>query len=347
MSFFEDALKNGVKFQLVDISEVPKDKRLCTISGVGGGVLKEDRDRVAPYSQRVLRTEDAQIQRWKRIDKEMSDYIGDEIYSYIASETGSGNGIMPMRMNAILGKPIVDGDGCGRAKPEIGLSLTHVVGIPMTPIVLLTPFDEVVIVKSVVDDYRGEDITRHVAVASGGSVTAARCPATVEEYEKGIAKGQITRCIKIGAAIKKAREKGADPVEAFQKEANAYKIFEGKVSSLELEGRGGFSWGNWHIDGEGEFKGKKLRIWVKNENLVSWLDDKPYVTCPDLVCVVDAETCEGLGNSGQIGATYTGKTVTVLGIKALERWRTPRGIEIFGPKHFGFDIEYVPLEKFL
>jgi hypothetical protein len=347
MPFFEDALKRGVKFQLVDISEVPKDKRLCTISGVGGGVLKEDRDRVAPYSQRVLRTEDAQIQRWKRIDKEISDYIGDEIYSYISSETGPGNGIMPMRMNAILGKPIVDGDCCGRAKPEIGLSLTHVAGIPMTPIVLLTPFDEVVIVKSVVDDYRGEDITRHVAVASGGSVTAARCPATIKEYEKGIAKGQITRCIKIGAAIKKAREKGADPVEAFQKETNAYKIFEGKVSSLELEGRGGFSWGNWHIDGEGEFKGKKLTIWVKNENLVSWLDGKPYAMCPDLVCVVDAETCEGLGNSGQIGATYTGKRVAVLGIKALEQWRTPRGIEIFGPKHFGFDIEYVPVEKVL
>jgi len=345
MTFFEDALKKGVKFQLIDISEAPKDKRLCTISGVGGGVSREDRERVASYSQRVQRTEEAQIQRWKRIDRDLSDYIGDEIHSYISSETGSGNGIAPMRMNAILGKPIVDGDGCGRAKPEIGISLTHVAGIPIAPIVILTPFNETVIVKTVVDDYRGEDITRHVAVASGGSCTAARCPATVKEYEKGIAKGQITRCIRIGEAIRKAREKGADPVEAFQKATKAYKIFEGKVGSLELEGRGGFNWGNWYLEGEGEFKGKKLRIWVKNENLVSWLDDKPYAMCPDLICVVDAKTSEGLANSGQIGATYAGKKVTVLGIKALDQWRTPKGIEIFGPKHFGFNIEFTPIEE--
>ena len=342
----EYAFKKGLKFQLADISELPKNKRLCTISGVGGGVLKEDRERVAPYAQKVPRTEDSDYQRLIKVDKEMSNYIGEEIYSYLPSETGPGNGVMPLNMNAMLGKPCVDGDTCGRAKPETGICLTHVVGIPVAPVVIVTPFNETVILKSVVDDYRAEDITRHVAVASGGSATAARCPARVEEYEKGIVPGQVTRCIKIGAAIRKAREKGGDPVETFQKVAEAHKIFEGTVRSFTMEGRGGFNWGNWQIEGSGEFKGKKLRVWYKNENLVSWLDDKPYATCPDLICIVDSKTCEGFSNFGQSG-THNGKNVTVFGISANERWRTPKGIEVFGPKHFGFDIEYTPLERIL
>ena len=135
-------------------------------------------------------------------------------------------------------------------------------------------------------------------------------------------------------------------MEAFQKEAKVYRIFEGTVRSFTMEGRGGFNWGNWQIEGSGKFKGKKLRVWYKNENLVSWLDDKPYAMCPDLICIVDSKTCEGFSNFGQSG-THNGKNVTVFGISANERWRTPKGIEVFGPKHFGFDIEYTPLERIL
>jgi DUF917 family protein len=49
-----------------------------------------------------------------------------------------------------------------------------------------------------------------------------------------------------------------------------------------------------------------------------------------------------LSNFG--GANHVGKKVTVFGIKALDLWRTVKGVEIFGPRHFGFDINYVPME---
>ncbi|RLI34051.1 hypothetical protein DRO56_00195 [Candidatus Bathyarchaeota archaeon] len=346
MSMVEDALKKGLEFRLAEISELPKERRLCILSGVGGGVSKEDRERVAAYLQRFPRTRERRVQLLRRVAKELADYIGEEFCAYIASETGPGNGILPMYLNAIEGKPCVDGDCCGRAKPEIGISLTNVAEIPVTPLAMVTPFEEVVILKSAVDDYRAEDITRFVAVASGGGVTAARCPATVEEYEKGIVPGQVSRCIRIGAAVREAREKGRDPLKAFQEEPGVYKIFEGTVSSFEVEGRRGFHWGEWHIEGADEFKGKRLRVWFKNENLISWLDGEPYAMCPDLICIVDSETCDGLSNFRESGA-YNGRRVTVFGVKAHERWRTPRGIEVFGPKHFGFDIEYIPLEELL
>ncbi|MFB0558461.1 MAG: hypothetical protein ACETVY_05015 [Candidatus Bathyarchaeia archaeon] len=29
----------------------------------------------------------------------------------------------------------------------------------------------------------------------------------------------------------------------------------------------------------------------------------------------------------------------------MDKWRTPKSIEILEPRHFGFDLDYVPLEK--
>jgi DUF917 family protein len=337
------AFDHGHKFNLVDISELKNDDMLCIISSVGGGVPQEVRDRVAPYHSIFKSNIETRIQRFHRSPEELSKYIGKEFAAYLPSETGGGNGIMPMFLNALEGKPSVDGDGCGRAKPEIGISLTHVAGIPMAPISVFTPFMESIIIKSAVDDFRGEDMTRHLAVASGGGVTATRSSGTVKEYKNGIAPNQVTRCIKIGNAIKKAREGGDDPGEAFVKAAGAHRLFEGTVTKYEFEGRGGFNWGNWHIKGAGEYEGHHMRVWYKNENLISWLDDKPYVRCPDLLCVVDSETCEGLSNFSR--ADYEDQKVTVFGVPAIGMWRTPKGIEIFGPKHFGYPIEYEPLEN--
>jgi DUF917 family protein len=249
-----------------------------------------------------------------------------------------------MYLAALEGKPCIDGDCCGRAKPEIAISTTHVAGISITPLVIVTPFDEVMVLKSAVDDYRAEDICRHVAIVSGGGVTVARCPARKKEYLKGIMQGQVTKCIELGEAIRKARNEHRDPVKAIIEKTNAYFLFNGIVGSYEDIAEGAFNYGNWVIKGLGRFSGHVFRVWFKNENLISWLDGKIYVTCPDLICVVDRRTGIGLQNMVKTGI-YNGSEVVVLGIKAPELWRTSKGIEIFGPRHFGYDLEYVPLEE--
>ncbi|MBS7638017.1 DUF917 domain-containing protein [Candidatus Bathyarchaeota archaeon] len=336
----EDAFDRGFRFQLADPGELPQDGLLCILGGVGGGVPEEVRRRVQPYLQRVRETRNERLNRIRNAVRELSEYIGEEFCSYIASETGPGNGVMPMYMAASEGKPVVDGDCCGRAKPELAISLTHVAGIPITPLAMVTPFGETLILKNAIDDYRAEDLCRYAAIASGGGVTVARCPARVEEYRRGMAPNQVSRCISIGAAIRVARERGEDPVEAFIEAAGGKRLFEGVVAQHEVDKRGGFNWGTWLIKGSGEYEGHTYKVWFKNEHLISWLDDKPHVTCPDLICIVETNTCHGLSNFVDSGIN-NGKNVTVLGIKAYEGWRTKKGIEIFNPKYFGFDIEYI------
>lgn len=340
-SMIDEAFEGGYEFKLADIDEIDDDQMLCIVAGVGGGVTNEIREKVAPYYKKFEQTPESRLKRLRKAASELSDYLGKKIYSFIAAETGGGNGVLPMFLNALEGNPSVDADCCGRAKPEMGISLTTVAGISVTPIAMVSPFMETVILKSAVDDLRAEDITRSVAVASGGGVTVARCPATVKDYKRAVAPNQVSKCIKIGEAVRDAKERGEDPSKSFLKASGASLIFRGRVTRFESEGRGGFNWGNWHIEGGQDYEGHTLRVWFKNEHLVSWLDGEPFVSGPDLICIIESGTFEGLSNFVP-SATHDGKVVTVFGLKAIDAWRTQKGIELFSPRHFGFDFDYAP-----
>jgi DUF917 family protein len=104
-------------------------------------------------------------------------------------------------------------------------------------------------------------------------------------------------------------------------------------------------WGNIEIGGNDDFAGHKLRVWFKNEHLMSWFDGSPYVTCPDAICILDAGTGEGLSNWGS--DLSKGRRVVAIGIRADPLFRTKKGLDVFAPRAFGHDIDYVPIERVL
>jgi len=38
-------------------------------------------------------------------------------------------------------------------------------------------------------------------------------------------------------------------------------------------------------------------------------------------------------------------TVSLIGYRSADRFRSPRALEVLGPRHFGVDADYVPIEK--
>ena len=74
---------------------------------------------------------------------------------------------------------------------------------------------------------------------------------------------------------------------------------------------------------------------------MSWLDGDPYVSSPDVVEVVDPRTAEPLVN------TYVekGQEVVVIAIKRGAHFDTVAGIEAMGPRHWGFDVDFTPVER--
>ena len=61
---------------------------------------------------------------------------------------------------------------------------------------------------------------------------------------------------------------------------------------------------------------------------------------PDLITVVDTTTAEAIATE----LLRYGQRVTVIAFACDPIWRTPRGIETAGPRAFGYDFDYVPIE---
>ena len=111
----------------------------------------------------------------------------------------------------------------------------------------------------------------------------------------------------------------------------------------DWESRDGYMFGETMVEGEGKDRGHTLKIWFKNENHVTWRDGNAWVLSPDLIMVLDTE--------GGIPCTNTilleGAKVGVVGARANAKLRTAKALALLGPRHYGFDLDYAPIEEIL
>ena len=64
-------------------------------------------------------------------------------------------------------------------------------------------------------------------------------------------------------------------------------------------------------------------------------------TTPDLICLVDTETFRPVPTD----ALKYGKRVLVVGLECFHLWRTQAGLDLVGPRYFGIDADYIPIEE--
>ena len=115
------------------------------------------------------------------------------------------------------------------------------------------------------------------------------------------------------------------------------------IKKSEVINHGGYSEGSIDIHGLGQFEEDTFRLWFKNEHLISWKNEKPFITCPDLLTVMDPIQAMAVSNPD----CKEGDEVYVLGWKSDLIWRTQRGIDLLSPKSFGVEIDFKPIEEFL
>jgi len=82
-------------------------------------------------------------------------------------------------------------------------------------------------------------------------------------------------------------------------------------------------------------------VQFQNENLVAIRDGTIVASVPDLITMLDAE----LGDAITTEHLRYGYRVVVIGIRCDPKWRTPAGIALAGPRHFGYEVDYVPIER--
>ncbi len=339
MGMLDAALEEGLNIEWVDVSEIPDDAWTCTPYGMGS---------IAPPTPET----EAEIKRMGLVDRlgdramevavqELGKYAGVEIGAIVPAELGAGNTPAPLITGVRLGIPVVDGDYAGRAIPEEMQGTPYLYEKNSWPFSSVDPWGNICIVKETCNPYMLERIGKLLSVAAYGMTSMAATLLTGREMKEIVVPGTLTKCLELGRAIRQARERGDDPVQVAIEYTGGWLLFEGEVTGKDWEDREGYMIGTTHIKGTGDYAGHTFDVWFKNENHVSWLDGEPYVCSPDLVTIVDRKTGEGFTNT----VIAAGHRVAVVGIKGLEAFRSERGLAAAGPRYFGFDIDYMPIEE--
>jgi len=309
----DEALSQGKEFKLITLEEIPDDAVVLSAIGTGGGTRMEQKARwmILPgffaASGGALRTgfdkttflhdqikmKDktfAPLNSWSELPspdwadaglKRLKELIGEkEIFSSLVGEINQM--LIPRKLMSYPDKgwPIIDATGCGhRAVPECSISSLNIHDVPVCPAVVTTDWGDLLVLEKTLSWQRAEEIIEGISTYSGGE---AGGPLAVEGkvMKKAAIPGAISFTIKIGKAMKKAVESGHDPIEAMINASDgwAHKVFEGEIMALLLEEKYGFTYGYSLLKGTGDWEGHHLKIWYKNENHISWLDEKPYIT---------------------------------------------------------------------
>lgn len=336
LSLIDRALDAGKEFILVGLDEVP-DEALIACPYICGSISPLTGKEERKYAGLPRITEEPPLCAFKALE----EYLSKEFYGVLSPELGGENTAQAFYVAASLGRYIVDADPAGRSVPECQHSTLFANGVNTKTIAVATEFGDVAIVTEVVDALRAEALVRAMAVASKNVVGAADYVATGGELKGAVIPDAISYALKIGRTYREAKEGGRDVAAEIAAAGGGFPLFKGKVRDFSWWDQDGFTFGNTYIDGEGSYADSTYRIWFKNENIVAWRDDEIDVTVPDLICVFNADRGEPVINPHY----ETGMRVSVIGLPAPKEWRTERGLEVFGPKHFGYDIEYVPIEE--
>jgi DUF917 family protein len=338
---FTAALREGLKLEWVDVDGIADDTWTVSPYGMGS---------IAPASPET----EAAIARLGLVDRwgnrasevavrELEKHAGVVIGAIVPIELGADSTPDPLVAGARLGIPVVDGDYAGRSVPEEMQNVTYLYDKPGWPFASVDRWGNVCIVREACIHEMMERIGKMLSVAAFGTCQMAAYLLPGREMKEILLRGSLTRCLDLGRAIRQARERGQDPVRAAVEHSGGWLLFEGEVTGKDWEDRDGYMFGTTHVQGTGDHAGHTLDVWFENENHVSWLDGEPYVCSPDLVTIVDRVTGEGYTNTD----LEAGHRVAVVGVKGLEAFRSERGLAAAGPRHFGFDIEYVPIEELM
>jgi DUF917 family protein len=286
----------------------------------------------------------------------------------IPLEIGGSNGLQGLVLGSSqnMNVPCVDGDWMGRAYPTKWQTTPVVFGereIVFAPVAVADGNGNTLYMGSATSDLKVEQVIRAALSQMGSAVGTADAPVTGAETKRWVVEHTISLSWRIGREVARARrENRIDTVahsiiDAVGGADTGRVLFKGKIVGVERNLYMGHVYGEVIIEGTDATYTGKIKIPFKNENIAAIRipegsesktgeekNEDVLGIVPDLIAVIDAQNGEAIGTPEY----RYGLLVQVIGITASERWTSPRGIQIGGPKAFGFDhLTYKPLGRFV
>jgi uncharacterized protein len=320
----QQAIRQFGPVQLVDVHSLADDALVVPACMMGAPTVMTEK----------LPQGDELINAFHALERVM----GRKIDAVLCGEAGGVNSTTPFVVAAAAGLPLVDGDGMGRAFPELQMVTFTLHGISATPMVLCDDKGNSIVLDTVSNGWT-ERLARAATIEMGGSALLTFYPMSGQQAKAAVVAGTLSLCAEIGQTLRQAKSEHRSPVEALVALLGATRLFHGRISDIERRTEGGFARGRAILTGVEECRDSVLKIDFQNEFLIAERDGAVLVTTPDLISVVDAET----GMPVTTDSLRYGQRLIALGWPCNPKWRTPAGIELVGPRYFRYDVDYHPI----
>jgi len=308
--------------RLVDVADLPDDALIVPACMMG-----------AP---KKLPQGDELMNAFHQLEKLM----GRKIDAVLCGEAGGVNSTIPFVIAAKAGLPLIDGDGMGRAFPELQMVTFTLHGVSATPMVMCDDKGNSIVLDTVSNAWT-ERLARAATIEMGGSALLTFYPMTGAVAKKAVVRGTLSLCAKIGATLRQAKADHGDPVAELVRMLDAEILFHGRIQDIERRTEGGFARGKAIFTGVDTWKGRELRLDFQNEFLIAERDGEVLATTPDLISVVEADS----GNPVTTDSLRYGQRLIAIAYPCDPKWTTPEGIDLVGPRYFKYDRDYRPIVR--
>ena len=310
---------------IIDAEDVPDDALVCAASTMGAptvGIEKLSRGTEVRDTVRAL-----------------EEHLGQPFAALIIGEIGGSNALNPRIAGIQLALPIVDGDGMGRAFPELQMDTFCIAGISPSPMALGDVHGNVAIFDNIESALRAEEFGRNLTIEMGGSAALIMPVMTGQQMKSAIIRGTLSLAQAIGQIVLDCRTHNLEPAAAVAKLGNGRVLFQGKITDVERRTTQGFARGRLKLVGFAD-PDNMMEIVFQNENLVAWHNGRIVCTVPDLISIITLEAGEPVGTE----SLRYGLRVAVIGMPAPRELKTDAALKVVGPAAFGYPkIDFHPM----
>jgi len=314
--------RQGRQVRLLDPMGLSDDDRVAVVSSMGAPLVMQERLIDAALAAKPVRM--------------MEQFTGRKFDAIMAVEVGGSNALQPFLAGALLDLPVVDADAMGRAFPEAQMTSFAIHDLSMFPLTLADIRDNEVVIARAASWKWMERLSRKVTTEVGSIAFTCKAPRNGKEIKHCAILHTVSKAIRIGQTIHEARRRHLDPIEELLKAEGGKLLFTGKVADLVRRTTEGFLRGTARLEGLENFAGHSAELLFQNEFSIGLIDDVPRVMTPDIICTMDSESGEAIGTE----SLRYGQRVTIIGLPAPPIMLTPKGLELVGPKAFGYDLRF-------
>jgi len=272
---------------------------------------------------------------YARSTRSLEKLVGRKATHLSPAEIGGINSLIPFLNATFVKLPVIDGDGEGRAFPELQMTTFNAYGQRASPLCISDEKGNEVIVNAISDAWT-ERLARSITIAMGGRGCVVSHPMSGAGYRKSAIPNTLSLALNIGESLLEGIAK-KDAEQSLVDSCSAEEIFIGKVVDLKRFNMRGFAIGHVIIEGMEDYKSQKLRILFQNEFLMAKrllnqkdVMEETLVATPQIISIHDLHSLLPI-TTDQL---RYGNRCKVFKIPPAKKWLAEEALRLVSPSAF-------------